>query len=187
MIFFCLDPYWITGFADGEGYFYLKIRQNSKSKIGWSLELVFGFHIHKKDEALLQAIRNSLQGIGKITNNGKNAVQLQISSIKDLKILISHFDKYPLITQKFADYLLFKQAFNLISLKEHLTTDGLYKLVAIKSAMNKGLSSELEQAFPQVKPILRPIVNNINYNINPYWLAGFISAEGCFFLPILKK
>lgn len=73
---------------------------------------MFGFHIHKKDEALLQAIRNTLQGIGKITNNGKKAVQLQISSIKDLKILISHFDKYPLITQKFPDYLLFKQAFN---------------------------------------------------------------------------
>lgn len=142
---------------------------------------MFGFHIHKKDEALLQAIRNTLQGIGKITNNGKKAVQLQISSIKDLKILISHFDKYPLITPKFADYLLFKQAFNLISLKEHLTTDGLYKLVAIKSAMNKGLSPELEQAFPQVKPNLRPTVNNINYNINPYWLAGFVSAEGCFF------
>ena len=68
---------------------------------------MFGFHIHKKDEALLQAIRNTLQGIGKITNNGKKAVQLQISSIKDLKILISHFDKYPLITQKFADYLFF--------------------------------------------------------------------------------
>ena len=75
---------------------------------------------------------------------------------------------------------------NLISLKEHLTTDGLYKLVAIKSAMNKGLSPELEQAFPQVKPNLRPTVNNINYNINPYWLAGFVSAEGCFFTHFQK-
>ena len=107
--FICLYPYLITGFPEGEAYFYLKIRKNTKSWTiqGWSLELVFGFHIHKKDEALLQAIRNTLQGIGKITNNGKKAVQLQISSIKDLKILISHFDKYPLITQKFADYLFF--------------------------------------------------------------------------------
>lgn len=180
----CLDPNWVSGFADGGGYFFLRIRKNSKSNLGWSVELGFGIHLHKKDKALLQAIKNLLQGIGHITNNGQNAVQFQVSSVKDLKILISHFDKYPLITKKLGDYLLFKQAFNLISCKEHLTTDGLNKLVAIKSSMNKGLSTELQQAFSQVKPNLRPDVNK-KYIINPYWLAGFIS-EGCFFIHIEK-
>jgi hypothetical protein len=150
------------------------------------VELGFGLHLHKKDQVLLQAIQNSLQGIGNITNNGEKAVQLQVSSIKDLRILINHFDKYPLITQKLADYLLFKQAFNLVSCKEHLTTDGLYKLVSIKSSINKGLSAELAQAFSaqQVKPILRPDINKEIYILNPYWLGGFISAEGCFFIHI---
>lgn len=98
----CLDPYWVTGFADGEGYFYIRIRKNSKSKLGWSVELGFGLHIHKKDRVLLQAIQNSLQEIGNVTNNGEKAVQFQVSSIKDLRILINHFDNYPLITQKLA-------------------------------------------------------------------------------------
>jgi len=121
-----------------------------------------------KDKTLLQAIHNSLQGIGNITNSGKNAVQFQVSSIKYLKILVSHFDKYSLITQKRADYLLFKQAFNLISCKEHLTKDGLDKLVAIKSYMNKALPAELKQAFSHVEPILRPGENQ-KYILNPNW------------------
>ncbi len=74
----------------------------------------------------------------------------------------------------------------MISLKEHLTTGGLYKLVAIKFSLNKGLPAELKQIFPQLKPILRPVINNIKYIINPYWQAGFISAKGCFFIHIEK-
>ena len=42
--FICLDPYWVTGFADGKGYFHLRIRKNLKSKIGWSVELGFGMY-----------------------------------------------------------------------------------------------------------------------------------------------
>lgn len=38
----------------------------------------------------------------------------------DLAVIIDHFYKYPLVTQKGADFLLFKQAFNLVSRKEHL-------------------------------------------------------------------
>lgn len=62
----------------------------------------------------------------------------------------------------------------MISCKEHLTTDGLNKLVAIKSSMNKGLSTELQQAFSQVKPNLRPDVNK-KYIINYKWRLFFYS------------
>jgi LAGLIDADG endonuclease len=39
-------------------------------------------------------------GVGEIHKHGKNAMQFRIFSIKDLAIVINHFDKYPLITQK---------------------------------------------------------------------------------------
>lgn len=38
----------------------------------------------------------------------KRAVILRVSSIKELEIIIAFFDKYVLITQKWADFLLFK-------------------------------------------------------------------------------
>jgi hypothetical protein len=52
--------------------------------------------------------------------------------------IIQHFDKYTLFTQKRTDYMLFKQVIELIINKEHLTTDGLQKIVNIKSSMNFG-------------------------------------------------
>jgi hypothetical protein len=46
--------------------------------------------------------------------------------------------------------------------KEHLTMKGLYKIVAIKASMNRGLSEELKIAFPpgegDVLPVPRPAV-----------------------------
>lgn len=50
-----------------------------------------------------------------------------VQSIEDLAKIIDHFDQYPLITQKLADYKIFKEAFYLFQNKEHLTVDGLKK------------------------------------------------------------
>jgi hypothetical protein len=47
-------------------------------------------------------------------------------------------------------YKLFKLAFNIIKNKEHLTQEGINKLLVIKSYMNKGLSPELKLAFPHI-------------------------------------
>jgi hypothetical protein len=43
---------------------------------------------------------------------------------------------------------------------EHLTLEGLNKLVAIKASLNLGLSSELKKAFPDIVSVLRPLVKN---------------------------
>ena len=64
-----------------------------------------------------------------------------------MEILINHFDKYPLITSKWSDYQLWKKAFEMYLNKEHLTIEGIKKLVAIKASMNNGLSDELKTFF----------------------------------------
>ena len=38
-------------------------------------------------------------------------VQYRVSSIKELQVIIQHFDNFPLITQKWSDFQLFKSAF----------------------------------------------------------------------------
>ena len=63
-------------------------------------------------------------------------VELQVTSIKDMLAVLNHFDKYPLISDKGADYQLFKQAFTLINNKQHLTKEGLRKLIEIKASVN---------------------------------------------------
>jgi hypothetical protein len=43
---------------------------------------------------------------------------------------------------------------------EHLTKEGLRKIVAIKASMNRGIPDELKKAFPNTIPVPRPLVVN---------------------------
>jgi hypothetical protein len=61
-------------------------------------------------------IQSSL-GVGKIHIHGKNSIQLRVDSLKELQIITSHFETYPLVTAKLADYILFKKALAIILLK----------------------------------------------------------------------
>ena len=153
---------------------------------------------------MLERIQSYFNGVGSIFTKKGEKSELQVSSraergsparyaaqdsIKDIKIVIDHFDKYPLKTKKLADYIrrlpptpqplrrlrVFKKAFNLILTKEHLTTEGLRKVVSIRASSNNGLSSpreravqhvpfgtaqddELKAAFPNTIPAPRPEV-----------------------------
>lgn len=59
-------------------------------------------------------------------------------------MIIPFFEKYPLVSQKRADFELFKQIVELINNKEHLTPAGLQKIVNLKAALNLGNSGELK-------------------------------------------
>ena len=183
---FQLDPWWITGFTDGEGCFSISFVRNIKYKSGWSITLSFSISLQKIDNILLVKIKNYF-GVGEIsTKHGKQTIKYSVQSIKDLAIIINHFDKYPLKTQKRADFELFKQVVELIQAKEHLTEKGLFKIIYIKASMNNGLSEELEVAFPNITLVQRPVITT-NEISDPHWLAGFVEAEGCFSIMILKS
>ena len=175
-----LNPFWVTGFVYGEGCFTINIYKDKNFKVGWRVRLFFFLiGLHVKDKALLETIKNYF-GVGNIYSASESSVQYQVSSINDIKVIINHFDKYKLITNKRADFMLFKEVYNLIFNKEHLTTDGLHKIVAIRTSLNWSLTDQLKGAFPAIVPVLRPPVQNFIIP-DPYWLAGFTSGEGCFF------
>ena len=79
--------------------------------------------------------------------------------------IITHFDKFPLISKKFVDYLLFKQAYLLLANREHLKSEGLRQIISIKASINNGLSEALKEAFPDIITAVRPTRKNISiYN-----------------------
>lgn len=65
--------------------------------------------------------------------------------------------------------------------KEHLTHDGLNKIVNHRASINNGLSDKLKAAFPDTNPVPRPLVVDQEIK-DPHWLAGFTSGEGGVFL-----
>lgn len=84
-----------------------------------------------------------------------------------------------MLTQKHADFILFKNILELIRRKEHLIPSGLNEIVTYKAAMNKGLPSSLKEAFLNIIPKGRPVISNSN-KLTSGWLSGFTSAEGSF-------
>nr|ACV41175.1 ribosomal protein 3/homing endonuclease-like fusion protein [Ophiostoma minus] len=169
-----INPWVITGFADAEGSFLLRIR-NNKNSVGYSTELGFQITLHNKDKSILENIQSTWK-VGVIANSGANAVSLKVTRFEDLKVIINHFEKYPLITQKLGDYMLFKQAFSVMENKEHLKIEGIKELVGIKAKLNWGLTDELKKAFPENISEERSLINKNIPNFE--WLAGFTSGEG---------
>ena len=119
-----LNPWFITGFTDAEGCFGLYIYKNDKIKTGWSISLVYQISLHKKDKQILEQIQNYF-GVGGITSHGSTSLKYSVRSIKDMQIIIDHFNKFPLITNKLNDYILFKLAYAILLKKEQLSLEPL--------------------------------------------------------------
>lgn len=64
--------------------------------------------------------------------------------------------------------------------------EGLKKTLSFKAALNNGLSDQLKAAFPGIVPVLRPQVNKPKM-LDPYWISGFVDAEGCFHVTLINN
>ena len=148
-----------------------------------SAEFLIG--LHKRDIRVLKDIQNYLGGIGRIGKFAQDAYALRVNTISDMIKILDHFDKYPLISQKRADYLIWKEIIMMMHRKEHITQEGLLTILSLRASLNLGLSESLKTAFPSIIPVIRPKVDNIAIP-HGEWLAGFTSGEGCFFIFVHK-
>jgi len=67
--------------------------------MGYQITAIYKIAMHKKDYHLLCTIRDFF-GVGKITKHGDTTLQYLVRSLADLQVIISHFDKYPLLSEK---------------------------------------------------------------------------------------
>jgi len=98
-----LNPWFVTGFTDAEGSFSTIVAKSDNLKVQWQARLFFQISLHVKDKILLEQIKDFF-GVGEIYSKTSDSIIYSVKSIKDLTIIIDHFEKYPLITQKRADY-----------------------------------------------------------------------------------
>lgn len=179
-----LSAWFITGFTDAEGCFFIGVQKSNKVKTNWEVQPEFKIELHSKDILILKKFKKFF-GVGKISSKGDKAAY-RVKSVKDLLTIITHFDNYPLITNKYANYMLFKSIFRLILSKEHLTNEGLLKIFRLKASLNNGLPERLKAYFPGIEPVSRPSIPSIQIK-DPQWLCGFVSGEGCFLIDTYKS
>ena len=203
-----LNPSFITGFSDAEGSFVVTILKNPRYKIGWNVQARFQIKLNEKDRALLLLIQNYFDNIGYISKiNDRSTVEFRVSDITSLNnIIIPHFEKYQLITNKYGDLVIFKQIVSLMLENKHTTLEGLKEILPFggisprvprveiledRASLNWGLSKTLKESFPSIIPVKRvKIENNILSNLSSLpllsgggnWVAGFSSGEANFFI-----
>ena len=157
------EPWFITGFTDAEGCFLIIVRKAPKNKLGWQLELAFIINLHKKEVELLKRIQSYFGGAGRIGKERNGCCDFTVSSLDQiLAEIIPQFDKYPLKSQKFADYLLFREVAMMMKRREHLTASGLQKIINIRATINRGLTPVLKEAFPNSVAVPRPQLLNLH-------------------------
>ena len=115
-----LDPWYVTGFVEGEGTFTYSRSGTKKQLFG----MYFGIKLTGEDSAILEDIRDYF-GVGKIydvrarmplgTNDGytKFARYYRVTSVSDLSIVIDHFDEYPLRGVKAQSFAVWRQMVDL--------------------------------------------------------------------------
>jgi LAGLIDADG endonuclease len=121
--------------------------------------------LNLKDKLLLENIKYTL-GIGNIFyNSNDKTYKFKVSNINELNdVIIPHFKKYFLITQKRIDFELFSKIIEIKKNKEHLTKQGLQKIINLKATLNLGISNSLLENFPETIVNERDVYNN-NINI----------------------
>jgi hypothetical protein len=135
------DPFWLTGFADGESCFYVKISKKSKGySSGVQVMITFSISQHVRDELLLIKFIEYL-GCGNIEKvstrpSGVNFVVYKFSDI--FEKIIPFFQSYPLQGIKYMDYWDFCEVANIMKDKGHLTDEGVRRIKSLKSGMNTG-------------------------------------------------
>jgi len=182
-------PQWVTGFTDAEGSFIISVYKRSDSN-NWQIKPSFELGLHSKDISILQELKIYF-GVGIInTRIGKNVTSFTVTKISDLvNVIIPHFSNFPLQTQKRVDFELWAKIVESKKNKEHLTHEGLLKILSLKSALNKGLSKNTSE-IKNIEVLERPLhlVDSAEFNnIDPNWISGFVAGDGTFDIKLTKR
>lgn len=147
-----------------------------KKKVRVSFEI----NLHEKDEEILNKIQYFF-GVGAVYNRPdiKKSVYrvTNVNYIKD--VIIPHFTKYPLISKKAIDFLLWSKVIEIILNKEHLTKEGFLEILSNYASINRGVSKKVKKYFPDIIPRNRANIS-LPDNLNPQWVSGFVAGDGGF-------
>jgi len=185
-----ISPSWLTGFADAESSFSLKIGKDEKRYRSITIKPDFSIELHRKDLFLLKQIQ-CFFGVGNITKRirqNKLSVIYSVQSVKNIQDkIIPHFEKHRLNTQKREDFRFFTLGVNIIAKKLHRTEQGINDIISCRASMNKGLTANLLKIFPNVQAVDRNIIKSNNLDeFYPFWLTGFVDGEGCFYIKMYQ-
>jgi hypothetical protein len=172
---------WLVGFTDGDGSFTISSQRLKNGKIKWSL--FFKISQSNYNLRILYYIKKQL-GYGTVQLDAKTTnADFRIRDNKIVnKIIIPIFDSYPLLTNKYYDYIKFKKAYNILS-DLNIDNEEKDKLLSILKIEEKP-EEYISPAWDKINYLVKNTEDAKNV-MNKQWIIGFTEAEGSFY--IVKK
>ena len=130
-----LQDAWLSGFTDAEGCFNVSITANSRYSLGHVIKM--RYILDQKDSIILNKVYE-LFGFGKVTlrSGTDNVYRYTATGFKPLNNVITYFKLYPLKTKKASSFNKWLIIHNQISIKLHLTDEGLSNIRNLQKQIN---------------------------------------------------
>ncbi|MBM2816525.1 MAG: homing endonuclease [Ignavibacteria bacterium] len=149
-----LTAEYLAGFIDGEGCFSVSVHPNPNAKFGWIIDPDFTINQHKQSHEFLKSIQKFL-GCGKIYSKspGKsNVLTYTVYSRKTIfEKILPFLEKHPPLSNKYKDFLIFKEIILKMQNHEHSTIEGFHSIVKLAFKMN---ANGKQRAY-KLKDVLR--------------------------------
>ena len=151
-----LDPWYVSGFVDGEGSFHIAFYQDTQMKTGWKLIPEFHVSQNSASKYVLQSLVTFF-GCGYVKENHRQRLNdaTYVFVVRDredlLNKIIPFFEKHPLQTEKRHDYRIFSGIVKDMIEGKHRTQNGLQKLISQAYSMN-GNGRYRKRQRDEIKP-----------------------------------
>jgi len=134
-----LDPWFVTGLAEGEGCFCVSFTIRPTLRMGLEVRPSFALSLNERDRSLLVDLQVFF-GCGWIrASRSDRTFKYESRSIDELaQHVIPHFKRYPLRGSKARSFDGFGHICRMVEQGDHLERDGLREIVAIAYEMNLG-------------------------------------------------
>lgn len=132
-----LNPWYVTGLAEGEGCFHVSFNLRKKLKVGIETRPSFSISLNRRDLMLLQGVHQYF-GCGAIRySKSDRTYKYEARSVADLvKKIIPHFEKYALQGSKQNDFARFAEICRSVHASRHLSGEYLKGIIESAYEMN---------------------------------------------------
>ena len=180
--------YFFSGFVQADGCFHVNMQKDSKAKHKIRLKPTFYATQlnapYKQISPVLRLGRDLLQTGHYVVDRRNNCSSLCINTLKDLNTsVLPHFERYPLMSRKKQDYLVFKEIVESMSRKLHLDEKGFSLLVEKAVQMNG--SGKYRKKHTARNPRISAVPcfgkpNKEGQKLHPPFVSGLFQGDGSF-------
>jgi LAGLIDADG DNA endonuclease family protein len=134
-----LDPWFVTGLAEGEGCFCVSFAIRPKLRVGLEARPSFSLSLNERDRDLLGELQAYFECGWIRESRSDRTFKYEARSVHDLvDRIVPHFEAYPLHGVKRRSFEGFAQVCQMIGQGDHLRLEGMADIVRIATEMNLG-------------------------------------------------